>query len=561
MKLISFLILLVPSVLLAQPIQDASLAVVRLETETPPSFCSGFCVHPSGLVMTAKHCELGEKTKVTFPGSGPVPAVRVYESTEADGPVVYDAMGDGFAYLDIAPAVPEAGESVWSMGYPHGGTLQTSRGVLTRGSEIEIEPGQRYPVNVATLPAQHGWSGGPLLNTENQVVGILSAGRFIQNTPLGESYWLRFAETREAFLATTAGLANGETPPRPDSPPVDSPPAGRPVLVVWSKDLCPPCLAFWSDYESDAGFRRWIDHYFQVTRKKIDDHKAEAEALGVIEAPAFTSAGVHVNGYRLLRSDRKTILARQLGIFPKRTPDSPDSDLGNPAPIEPPEAEPDLSDVRLVVLVARQDLGAVKGLLAGLVEAKATGPIRRRISDATDGRVEVDFLFERTDPNRFRSVTAAAGVYVERATVLALVARQDLGIIKGLVVKKLTSILEDKLENAPLEFISERNHPADFAAVKMALAEIEPIPQTEPVPWERETEAENEQEESTILSKVAAVAGKLDALGTAVDALKTIRGESPEDESDELPGGLSLSGVAALLFRRITVLIFGKGER
>ena len=75
--------------------------------------CTGVCVHPRGLVLSVKHCGHGAEETVVF-AVGEFTARRVYESTGAEGPVVFDCGSSGLPWAAVATRVPPAGSSVWT---------------------------------------------------------------------------------------------------------------------------------------------------------------------------------------------------------------------------------------------------------------------------------------------------------------------------------------------------------------------------------------------------------------------------------------------------------------
>ena len=79
--------------------------------------CTGVCVDPEGLVLTAKHCDLREVEHVQF-GTVEVLAIRIYETELTEGPVVYDCVGSGYQCVPVAQNPPDAGERVSTMGFP-----------------------------------------------------------------------------------------------------------------------------------------------------------------------------------------------------------------------------------------------------------------------------------------------------------------------------------------------------------------------------------------------------------------------------------------------------------
>lgn len=155
---------------------DQHAATVRLGTG-----CSGVCVDPTGIVLTAKHCGTPERTQVTFPKLGTHAATLVHAGADGDDVVAYDVVGDGWPFVDVSQVKPEPGESVWSLGYPQraGFSQVRAAGKLYGVGPIQVYDPKggwlRATVNGVTFRTGPGWSGGPLFNDTGEVVGILSA--------------------------------------------------------------------------------------------------------------------------------------------------------------------------------------------------------------------------------------------------------------------------------------------------------------------------------------------------------------------------------------------------
>lgn len=163
-------------------------------------FCSGVCVSDSGLVMTAKHCGTEPMIYCGVPGYPErIMAVKVGESPAAEGAMCYDMEGDGYPFMPIASKPPKVGDQVWSMGYPRSGSLQRDSGAIT---------GHIYDgLFTASLDGVWpGWSGGPLFNQDNKVVGLLSAfdaqpdifGNLIEGSAT-ESYWIDYDDVSMVY--------------------------------------------------------------------------------------------------------------------------------------------------------------------------------------------------------------------------------------------------------------------------------------------------------------------------------------------------------------------------
>ena len=261
------LLLLVCAGTAAIALQTAAWGAVR-EAVVRVDGCSGVCVDPRGLVLTVRHCDLPEVVSVQFVDRT-VPARRVYVCPETEGPVVFDCDGEGYPFLPVASGVPPVGALVTSYGFPQvdgGRQLRSATGVLIRGSSFEFRGGS-FRGNVVSIVCGPGWSGGPLLDRDNQVIGLLSSGDRCS------SVFVSFAAVRRAYDAVAAT------------------PSGRPTLYVFHSQTCGPCLKFDEDYMQNAAFSKALNTAFDVVPVDVDERPGMAREFGITQVPTFVVAG------------------------------------------------------------------------------------------------------------------------------------------------------------------------------------------------------------------------------------------------------------------------------
>jgi thiol-disulfide isomerase/thioredoxin len=292
-------------------------AVVRVDG------CSGVCVDPRGLVLTVRHCDLPEFVSVQFIDRT-VSARRVYVCPETEGPVVFDCDGEGYPFLPIASAVPPVGAVVTSYGFPQVAgrrQLRSATGLLVRGSSFEFRCGS-FRGNVVSIVCGLGWSGGPLLDRDNQVIGLLSSGDRCS------SVFVSFAAVRRAYDAVAAT------------------PSGRPTLYVFHSQTCGPCLKFDEDYTQNAAFSQALNTAFEVVPVDVDERPGMAREFGITQVPAFVVAGRDlVVGYE---GPDQLLASLGLSVAPVEQPESPPAEPAEPVeppaepepPVEPPPAPP-----------------------------------------------------------------------------------------------------------------------------------------------------------------------------------------------------------------------------
>ena len=247
--------------------------------------CSGVCIDPAGLVLTAKHCGFPETVQVRFKHRT-VRATRVYVCRETEGPVVYDCDGDGFPHLPVAATAPRVGECVWSYGYPQMNgrrELRGTRGPLLRWGSFQYAGGS-FNGNVVRMATRSGWSGGPLLNAKAEVCGLLNSSDGIT------SVFISSAAVRAAYAD-----ARRKTEPREPNTPED----GNPTLYVFGSMTCTPCRQFKQDYAEDRELREALDAGWTVEFVDIDKQPDLARRFDVDRVPAFVVSGRDViTGYQ-----------------------------------------------------------------------------------------------------------------------------------------------------------------------------------------------------------------------------------------------------------------------
>ncbi len=142
----------------------------------PTSFSgTGFCVHPDGYVLTNHHVVDGAHEIL---GRSPRQRCRL-ESVFADPT-------NDLALLRADTSLPgvaafrdgrqaQLGEAVIVIGYPLGGLLGSGPQVTTGNVSSLIGPGDDTRSLQFTAPTQSGNSGGPLLDSDGAVVGVVSS--------------------------------------------------------------------------------------------------------------------------------------------------------------------------------------------------------------------------------------------------------------------------------------------------------------------------------------------------------------------------------------------------
>lgn len=162
---------------------------------------------------------------------------------------------------------------------------------------------------------------------------------------------------------------------------------------------------------------------------------------------------------------------------------------------EDAKAEPEAPDVswsraKAVILVPRQpQFDKADGIVRRLeqMSSQEVGPgavLRRIINEHTEGKLDVEIVYERIEPTRFREIVVGAGILPEGYLhAVALIRKQDAGLLgplKSLASHIAKRAIDSNLGNVPLEVVFERTNPKEFTAVEFALKKPEPEPAKEP---------------------------------------------------------------------------------
>lgn len=140
---------------------------------------SGFVVHPDGYILTNYHViEGAHSIKVKVAGQDYT--ATVVESLPAQDLALLkiDARGLPVAVLGN-PDLLQVGDDVFAIGCPGSvcGTVTVGR-VANTGVTITVEGGKElHGMLMLDITIDHGSSGGPLVNSRGEVVGITTAGK------------------------------------------------------------------------------------------------------------------------------------------------------------------------------------------------------------------------------------------------------------------------------------------------------------------------------------------------------------------------------------------------
>lgn len=188
-----------PARTLPKELETLSAAVVMLKTERGVG--TGYVVSPDGWVVTAAHVVEGASTAQVQTKQGMRFDGEVVRVDSAQDVALVKLPGSGYGCLPLREAPAALGEDLWAVGNPLGEELSFS---VTKGLVSglrELESGSFVQTDA---PINPGYSGGPLVDSQGQVLGTISwkvAGTGLE----GLSFGVPVAVTQERL-----GLVFGE---------------------------------------------------------------------------------------------------------------------------------------------------------------------------------------------------------------------------------------------------------------------------------------------------------------------------------------------------------------
>ena len=153
---------------------------------------SGFFVSSDGIGISNYHVFKGtfkgqEVIKTSNGSTYKVQEVLAY--SEQYDYIVFKVQGNGFNYIPVTKRGYEVGDEVYAIGSPRGLENTISNGLISQKRND-------YIIQIS-VPIDHGSSGGALINSFGEVIGITSGGR----DDSGAS--LNFARDIRAIFNTT----------------------------------------------------------------------------------------------------------------------------------------------------------------------------------------------------------------------------------------------------------------------------------------------------------------------------------------------------------------------
>ncbi len=149
-------------------------ALIPSTVRTPRGYGTGFFVS-AGMVVTAQHVIARAKSIAIETSEGRFSAEPVLGDEGIDVAVLKIAKAPNIPALSIVPSVnAKVGDPVFTLGYPNV-NMQGTEPKYTEGtiSSLTGGPGNNPKYFQTSLPIQPGNSGGPLVNENGEVVGLI----------------------------------------------------------------------------------------------------------------------------------------------------------------------------------------------------------------------------------------------------------------------------------------------------------------------------------------------------------------------------------------------------
>ena len=499
---------------------------------------SGVIVSPDGWILTAKHVVADAQ------------AVKIVltDGKSVTGQVVKRGLKPGFDVaavkietkvelpcVPLAWGLPEEGETVQSWGYPDGFGNSHSSKVVGRHAGYDPETDVLAP-NVEPQPEWlsvdrpfvEGISGGPVLNSSGELVGLCSARYPVDQSGVAvgvrECARVLFAARAKTVIRRPRGFLFFSL---------------RPQLWVIHSAPCAPCEKFDNCYGSNSRFRKFLDERWRV--HFLDGRRAKrwSERMKITAFPAFvfSNSKTIIFGFESEEAFINELVGEQSKDPPAikntcRVEDIPDLDeqvcemstspnlrceltsgeavsqvnWNYPAPPQPvvpvevpqarsppqpvfappplapaPAPVPDPNQVagdqlglcRAVWLVPQlslipQFLGGAVGKLESLAAHSA---LRNRLSAATSGKLQVDIVLQRVEPARFAAVAKSAECDPKYGG-LVLICPQSFSGLVGSAAGAVERLLEgvSVLKALPISEVFERTNKARYETVVADLA-------------------------------------------------------------------------------------------
>ena len=571
-------------ILLSLIIAASLVTQAKAELSTDPRVlkldgCTGFMVEGNYL-FTAKHCLEGLGRTISFkskkdPGKKIV-AKLVYVTNRSDGPIVYHLPSDGprpYKSFNLSSSAPPMNSLVHTIGYP-GGNYAITYGKISGGNNKDL--------NYARMRISPGNSGGPLLNEKDEVVGIAQA----VDAPISSnnSYFGGWGITKEALYEAKRVTSNTSKSSEVEY---------KADVVIFTADWCPSCKVLEREmpvsYFNEKGLRvlkvksksgKWSDpdlvKEFKSKTGTDVPGLPTVWARGTDKYQTGYSSGRRLSLFGFLMSGFRAIGVVLFGngpsgeILPETAPPPPgpqvpsvpdeygDIDLPPPAapsdePPAPTEEVINWENVSIIIAAKQTALSYVRSKAAAIALKAIKGPLERANSEIFEGKANLFFVDQRTQPNRYASFSQAAGVDPDPFYIIVLVQKQSLGL-KSLIAGRVERSIEGKIpEGTPVEIIFERIHKGSYVAITESLTVADQTPEEKEVSLKDAIVSELKGDLGDLKGNLAGIVipSKDEITGTVIKnlgpAIAELQKSQDEDEEERSIFQRLIAGLLALI--------------
>ena len=167
-----------PALPMEEIVKNANGAVLLLSGSQGTG--SGFIVSDTGVAVTNAHVARGQDTLTATAGNGQSFQSKVVYVDPSLDIALLKLEGSGFPQLKLAPTqTVQSGSTVLAIGTPSKGFQNSvTKGIVSGLGPIKGEPGVWIQTDTAMNP---GNSGGPLLNSAGDVIGITTQKQFLSS--------------------------------------------------------------------------------------------------------------------------------------------------------------------------------------------------------------------------------------------------------------------------------------------------------------------------------------------------------------------------------------------
>ena len=559
------------------------VAQAKAEIQTDPRVlkldgCTGFMVEGNYL-FTAKHCLEGLGRSISFkskkdPGKKIV-AELIYATNRSDGPIVYYLPSDGvrpYKSFNMASSAPPMNSLVHTVGYP-GGNYAVTYGKISGGNGRDV--------NYASMRISPGNSGGPLLNENDEVVGIAQA----VDAPItkNNSYFGGWGITREALYE--AKKATSKTSELSAKYKAD--------VVIFTADWCPSCKVLEEEmptsYFNEKGLRvlkvksksgKWSDpdlvkEFTSKTGSNIPGvptvwaRGTDKYQTGYSSGRRLSLLGFIINGFKsigvlLFGNNLNGEILPETAPLPPSSPQVPsvpdeygDIDLLPPSPLDEPPAPTEevinWENVSIIIAAKQTGLSYVRSKVASIALKAIKGPLARANAEVFEGKANLFFVDQRTQPNRYTSFTEAAGVDPDPFYIIVLVQKQSLDL-KSLIAGRVERSIKDKIpEGTPVEIIFERIHKGSYVAITESLKVADQAPEEKEASLKDAIVSELKGDLGDLKGNLAGIVipSKDEITGTVIQnlgpAIAELKKSQDEDEEERSIFQRVIAGLLALI--------------